>query len=68
MNYRGHNPEREVLIKYLKEAKAAFNQVSDRSYDEVLSLADMEVVASIQAQINKLYSKLQYSMPDIEDK
>ena len=68
MNYRGYSPEREVLINYLKEAKAAFRQVSDRSDEEVLSSADVEIVESIQEQINKLYSKLKYSMPDVEDK
>ncbi len=68
MNYRGYSPEREVLINYLKEAKAAFRQVSDRSDEEVLSSADVEIVESIQEQINKLYSKLKYSMPDVDDK
>ena len=64
MNYRGYNPEREILTKYLKDAKAAFLQVSDRSDDEVLSLEDIAVVENIQAQINALYNKLKYSVDE----
>jgi hypothetical protein len=58
MNYRGFNEDREVFTKYLKDAKSAMHQVSEKADEEFLSKEDMAKIADVQETLNDLYKKL----------
>lgn len=58
MNYRGYDPQREIVEKHIKETISAFSHVAESATPDCLSKEDLQTIERIQYDLEKLKRKL----------